>query len=568
MPGDFSSGWEPAERPPRGARASRRTVRAMQLITAAAAVIFVLCAVNLPRTSGPRRPVHRAPFDAPAESGRTGLEDQVSRLVDAVGELSAQQQRLVEVSQNERSDPQRDGDAASRWQSKDWMPPRRRSELFREFHHHPPTPEWSLQERRQTCNDDEADRAVQLGVSVIVRHVSGAFVHPAADPAQAVQYFERAVELKPSCACARLNLAIVLVTGPPPGLAVGADGGSFQHPADVWRVPADDDGETNPAVFSLPAVKRALDMLEESYFADGPLLAKALLWRGFVLELLGDTRASCNLYYRTYTTDVSVARRYFGRGVQDFTKKHPRYFFRDYESAQGPVGRYGQHVYGAVLRRLLLYAEFGEHFSGHDRVTRSEAVEFVDTWRIFVRDLFPAYVLRAVQFGYRLLISARQLLFQDDQGQRYFKHNDPVQHYLSAVYNELVSRLTDYATKPTYAYMGAYIGGADLRPHLDRNQCEWTMTVAADVNPADEVCPLWYSSEPIRIHAENFRIDQSALQKPSMEKRGVVFPKPGDALLFRGRALLHWRDEIPVYMNCTNVFLHYVLEDYDTEPLA
>jgi len=360
---------------------------------------------------------------------------------------------------------------------------------------------------------------------------------------------------KPQCPSASLDLAILLVTGAPPGIEVAADGAVLHRPGDVLPEDGYKPGNKHPGAVSIKSLEKALDILSDEVFEETSLHAKALMWRGLALELLGHTNSSCHAYYLAYKKDEQLGRRFFGKKLGDFIHRHPRYFFSDRESAQGAVGWYGQHLYGAMLRRLLLYSEFAEHFAGNERVTRAEAVDFVDNWRLIVRGLIPGYVLRTIQFGYRALVAGGHFPFQDNQGNRYFKHNDPVHRYLGAVYNEFVAKVTDFVTKPTYGYMGAYIGGAELKPHRDRNQCEWTLTVSTDVNPASEICPISFATEPIKLQEGNFRMDPQTLVKPPPSHRRTAYTHPGDALLFRGRGILHWRDPIPLHINCTNVFL-------------
>eukprot|EP00756_Hemistasia_phaeocysticola_P001775 Hpha_TRINITY_DN11235_c1_g2::TRINITY_DN11235_c1_g2_i1::g.167629::m.167629 len=435
-----------------------------------------------------------APRDVPAErheGGDAQLREDLQRLTEAVNaQGDVLRRELAELKGGSAGAGDASPGGASRFQSYDWMKPRRLSDLFKDYPQHQQTPEWRSGERRLSCGDAAADAAVLQGTSILVRHISGAHLRPSLDPSSAVPLFEEALQKKPKCLSASLSLAILLVTGPPPGIGLAGDGGVLLRPADVKPASGYHPGRKHPGAVSARDLERALDLLNEDLFENTKLHAKALLWRGFAQELLDQTNTSCHSYYRAYKLDPRLAMRYFGRLFKDFVHVHPRYFFRDQESANGAVGWYGQHVYGAMLRRILFYAEFAEHFAGNERVTKGEAVEFVDKWRIVVNDLIPPYVLRTIQFGYRTLIANGHLQLQDNQGMRYFKHRDPVHRYLGAVYNEFVSKITDYATKPTYGYMGAYIGGAELKPHRDRNQCEWTMTISTDVNPASEICPL------------------------------------------------------------------------------
>merc|ERR1712048_941618 len=104
-------------------------------------------------------------------------------------------------------------------------------------------------------------------------------------------------------------------------------------------------------------------------------------------------------------------------------------------------------------------------------------------------------------------------------------------------------------------------GGSRLPPHVDRAQCEWTLSLSIDVNPSDETCPVSAVKQPKKLTKEKSFGAKNAKPKDP-EKYMTVYAHPGDAAIFRGRGLVHWRDTIPDKMNCTNVFLHYVREEY------
>eukprot|EP00659_Diplonema_papillatum_P006550 gene6550-10004_t len=81
------------------------------------------------------------------------------------------------------------------------------------------------------------------------------------------------------------------------------------------------------------------------------------------------------------------------------------------------------------------------------------------------------------------------------------------------------------------------------------------MSVAVDVNPAEETCPIGARLQPKQLTKSK---SVGTNDKPSDPKKaGYLYPHIGDAVLFRGRGIVHWRDEIPEGMNCTNIFLHW-----------
>jgi hypothetical protein len=90
--------------------------------------------------------------------------------------------------------------------------------------------------------------------------------------------------------------------------------------------------------------------------------------------------------------------------------------------------------------------------------------------------------------------------------------------------------------QPTYSFARIYLRGQELVAHRDRPECEHSATVHLS------------SSEPY--------------DWPICLRRGTSPPesmvlRPGDAVLYRGDELLHWRDPLAVdwYLQ---LFLHYV----------
>jgi hypothetical protein len=88
---------------------------------------------------------------------------------------------------------------------------------------------------------------------------------------------------------------------------------------------------------------------------------------------------------------------------------------------------------------------------------------------------------------------------------------------------------------PTYSYLRIYLKGAYLEKHQDRPSCEVSATM-----------PLSYDSPYIwPIYLEN---DRHTIE---------VLLEPGDALIYKGMDLPHWRETFEGERQ-VQVFLHYV----------
>lgn len=96
--------------------------------------------------------------------------------------------------------------------------------------------------------------------------------------------------------------------------------------------------------------------------------------------------------------------------------------------------------------------------------------------------------------------------------------------------------LTGLRLYPTYSFARIYKHGDVLTPHRDRDACEISISLNLGQEP-DEPWPLW-----LRTH----------------EGQAVpVMLRPGDALVYRGIELAHWREAYPG-QRLAQVFLHYV----------
>lgn len=107
---------------------------------------------------------------------------------------------------------------------------------------------------------------------------------------------------------------------------------------------------------------------------------------------------------------------------------------------------------------------------------------------------------------------------------------------------------------PTYAYARWYEPGEVLKIHRDRPACEVSATLTLGFE--GDVWPI-FMGKPSDVATEHRRVD---------ENRNIVFAKDvgkitmdvGDAVLYRGCELYHWRDEYSEGKWQAQVFLHYV----------
>ena len=104
-----------------------------------------------------------------------------------------------------------------------------------------------------------------------------------------------------------------------------------------------------------------------------------------------------------------------------------------------------------------------------------------------------------------------------------------------------IEKVTGDKLYPTYYYDRFYFKGHDLKKHTDRPSCEISVSMHISTN-ADYDWPIYFKQEDEVVD---------------------LVTKPGDAVLYKGCELEHWREPLrgsrDVYYH--QVFFHYVRRD-------
>ena len=109
----------------------------------------------------------------------------------------------------------------------------------------------------------------------------------------------------------------------------------------------------------------------------------------------------------------------------------------------------------------------------------------------------------------------------------------------------LIEKVTDKELAPTYSYLRYYRDKDKLPVHVERYSCQYGVTLCCGYDYNKDV--MW----PIHIKGKD-------------GKKKTVDQQPGDALVYLGCDLEHWRDQIPGGHH-VQVHLHYIGKD---EPYA
>jgi len=151
----------------------------------------------------------------------------------------------------------------------------------------------------------------------------------------------------------------------------------------------------------------------------------------------------------------------------------------------------------------------------------------------------------ALKLYYRALVNEGYCHRGDNQvANRFTLHNEPFAILLHEALTPIAARLARQALKPSYVYFASYFDEAALEPHVDRAQCEVSMSLLIDYKPlAERALSPW----PLIVK----RPEPDA---PEM----FVNLSPGDAVAYRGCELLHYRPALPAGHTSTSLFLHWV----------
>jgi len=178
--------------------------------------------------------------------------------------------------------------------------------------------------------------------------------------------------------------------------------------------------------------------------------------------------------------------------------------------------------------------------------TAQRAEAFQRNRYVPIPNLLHPFHIAALRRYYRHMVRNGGMKYGDSQApRRFFAYNESVAQYFHSQWTGIVSAIVGEPVKPSYVYVACYQEGADLAKHLDREQCEFSITMCLDYTPEPRTCTPW----PLML--------QTAGGTAS------VFQALGDALLYRGREVPHWREPLRLGNTSSSIFFHYVRKDFN-----
>jgi len=178
--------------------------------------------------------------------------------------------------------------------------------------------------------------------------------------------------------------------------------------------------------------------------------------------------------------------------------------------------------------------------------TVAQSQEWVARGYAPVGGLISPFHVAALRRYYRYLVRTGRVRLGDDQSERrYVAHNESVTQFFHHQLTKAVSDLVGERLKPSYVYFSSYLGGAELEKHLDRPQCEFSLTLQLDYSPEPWCATSW----PLYLDVPGGKV--------------TVYQGLGDALFYRGHQIPHYRSPLREGHVSSHIFFHYVREGFE-----
>ena len=159
--------------------------------------------------------------------------------------------------------------------------------------------------------------------------------------------------------------------------------------------------------------------------------------------------------------------------------------------------------------------------------------------------LLHPFHIAALRRCYRYRIRTGAIQLGDGQSpRRYVAYNDPVARFFHRQITTTLSAVAGQPVKASYVYLASYLSGAELKKHVDREQCEFSVTLCLDFSPEPAIATPW----PIYLDTPTGKV--------------TVYQALGDGLAYRGTRLPHYRSKLGDGQTSTSIFFHYVAADF------
>ncbi|MGW8780877.1 sulfotransferase [Streptomyces sp. NPDC055796] len=159
------------------------------------------------------------------------------------------------------------------------------------------------------------------------------------------------------------------------------------------------------------------------------------------------------------------------------------------------------------------------------------------------RMVHPRHRLALLDYYERLIATGSWPLGDAQVAGRYGWYNESLSRFFHHQFRALVGRIAGRPVRASYSYVSAYRGGAVLGRHVDREQCEYTVSLLLG-----ESGPGIEGGWPLHLGTPQGEVS--------------LVQRPGQAVLFRGTTVPHGRPPLPDGSTHTSLLFHYVPAEF------
>lgn len=162
---------------------------------------------------------------------------------------------------------------------------------------------------------------------------------------------------------------------------------------------------------------------------------------------------------------------------------------------------------------------------------------------LVLRQLLPPLQLQAIQ-AYLQQLKAQGYYRLGDHlvPERFYIHNEPLMRFLHWQLYACLRQLLPAPVQPSYTFLVKYPPGCQMARHTDREQCVWNMSLVLQ-----RELPLGQPPWPIYLETRQGPVD--------------VRLQPGDAVLYPGTEIPHWRPVLQAE-HVDVVLFHFVSSEF------
>jgi hypothetical protein len=166
---------------------------------------------------------------------------------------------------------------------------------------------------------------------------------------------------------------------------------------------------------------------------------------------------------------------------------------------------------------------------------------FEENGYVVLKQFIPRIMCDYISENIKVLEASSIFIYDDKQVEKAFSAASPeITDTLLDVITPVLEQALNCELYPTYSYLRIYLKGAELAKHQDRPSCEVSATLPLSYNSPT----IW----PLYIESRN-------------QVTGIEL-EPGDALIYKGIEVPHWREAFEGERQ-VQVFLHYVKQNGD-----